>query len=156
MENGDAAGPAAGPPVGPAAGPAVGPAARPAVGPAARPAAGAAGEYKRKIENDEPAENKKPKTPSEAPHRQVAVQNLQLARERKEVEHSYKMEREEYFRRKTFEHEAELRDKLYEDTMKKRDEIHALKIEILQKALSGVIKILFITLNSIFINLRNH
>ena len=123
----------------------------------AGPAAGAAGECKRKIENnDGPAEHQKTKTPSEAPHRQVAVQNLQLARERKEVEHSYKMEREEYFRRKTFEHEAELRDKLYEDTMKKRDEIHALKIEILQKALSGVIKILFITLNSIFINLRNH
>ena len=111
MENGDAAGPAAGPPVGPAAGP--------AVGPAARPAAGAAGEYKRKIENDEPAENKKAKTPSEAPHRQVAVQNLQLARERKEVEHSYKMEREEYFRRKTFEHEAEIRDKLFDVKMKK-------------------------------------
>ena len=148
MENGDAAGPAAGPPVGPAAGPAVGPAARPAAG----PAAGAAGEYKRKIENDEPAENKKPKTPSEAPHRQVAVQNLQLARERKEVEHSYKMEREEYFRRKTFEHEAEIRDKLFDDKMKKNKELHKLKVEILQKALSGVIKIFFITLNSNFID----
>ena len=68
LENGDAAGPATGP----------------AAGPPAGPAAGAAGECKRKIENnDGPAEHQKTKTPSEAPHRQVAVQNLQLARERK-------------------------------------------------------------------------